>query len=120
MKLLQNALYSLIAQIGCIVQPIIAVQDLTDEMLADLDVMLKKMLWEDNYPPVIRKYYSTKKIRDLRSVMINDSLKTVKTEYAAFLDYDDVIFHNAYSWLVERIRKTGKNASFGLIYNTVF
>ena len=42
MKLLQNALYSLMAQIGCAVQPIIAAQDLTDDMLADLDVMLKK------------------------------------------------------------------------------
>ena len=52
--------------------------------------------------------------------MLNDALKAVKTEYAAFLDYDDVMFHNAYSWLIQRLRHTGKNASFGLIYNTVF
>jgi len=120
MKLLQNALYSLMAQIGCVVQPIIAVQDLADDMLADLEVMLKKMPWDDNCPPIIRKYYSTEKNRDLRSLMLNDALKAVNTEYAAFLDYDDVMFHNAYSWLIQRLRHTGKNASFGLIYNTVF
>jgi lipopolysaccharide biosynthesis protein len=120
MKLLQNALYSLMAQIGCVVQPIIAVQDLADDMLAELEVMLKKMPWDDNCPPIIRKYYSTEKNRDLRSLMLNDALKAVKTEYAAFLDYDDVMFHNAYSWLIQRLRHSGKNASFGLIYNTVF
>jgi lipopolysaccharide biosynthesis protein len=120
MMLLQNVLYSLMAQIGCSVQPIIAVQDLTDDTLADLNVMLKKMSWDDNCQPIIRKYYSTEKNRDLRSLMINDSLKAVKTEYAAFLDYDDIMFHNAYSWLVERLQNTGKNASFGLIYSAVF
>jgi glycosyl transferase family 2 len=109
-----------VAQIGCIVQPILALQDLTDDMLADLDEMLKKMPWGDNCHPVIRKYYSTEQNRDLRSLMLNDALKAVKTEYAAFLDYDDVMFHNAYAWLIERLHYTNKNASFGLIYSTIF
>jgi hypothetical protein len=52
--------------------------------------------------------------------MLNDSLKAVKTKYAAFLDYDDIMFHDAYAWLTGRLRKTGKNASFGLVYSTVF
>jgi len=119
-KLLQNALYSLMAQIGCVVQPIIAVQDPGDDMLADLDAMLKQMSWDEEYQPIIRKYFSTENNRDLRSLMLNDALKAVKTKYAAFLDYDDILFHDAYFWLIDRLRDTGKNASFGIIYNTLF
>ena len=120
LRLLQNALYSLIAQVGCLVRPILAVQDLTDDALADLDAMLKKMPWDENCYPVIRRYNSTPQNCDLRSLMLNDSLKAVKTKYAAFLDYDDIMFHDAYAWLTGRLRKTGKNASFGLVYSTVF
>ena len=119
LELLQNALYSLIAQIGCTVQPIIAVQDLTDDMLVNLETMIKKMPWDDNCYPIIKKFCSTEKNRDLRSLMLNTSLKTAKTKYVAFLDYDDIMFPDAYAWLIERLCKTGKNASFGLIYNTL-
>jgi lipopolysaccharide biosynthesis protein/glycosyltransferase involved in cell wall biosynthesis len=120
LKLLQNALYSLIAQVGCTVQPIINVQDPTDDMLANLETMIKEMPWDDNCYPIIKKYYSTEKCRDLRSLMLNTSLKTAETKYVAFLDYDDIMFHDAYAWLIERLQKTEKNASFGLIYNTLF
>jgi hypothetical protein len=116
-KLLRNALYSLVAQVGCKVQPIINVQDPTDDMLVNLEKLIKKMPWDEGCHPIVKKYYSTEKSRDLRSLMLNTSLKTVKTKYVAFLDYDDVMFHDAYAWLIDRLQKTEKNASFGLIYN---
>ncbi|HAE42511.1 MAG TPA: hypothetical protein DCG34_06260, partial [Clostridiales bacterium] len=119
-NLLRNALYSLVAQVSCKVQPILAVQDLTDDMLSEIKTMLEKMPWNDGCSPIIREYHSTENNPDLRSLMLNDSLKAVKTQFAAFLDYDDIIFHDAYAWLLERLQKTGKNASFGLIYNVLF
>jgi hypothetical protein len=48
--------------------------------------------------------------------MMNDALKKVKTRYAAFLDYDDLLFPDAYTWLLERLEKTGKAVTFGRVY----
>jgi O-antigen biosynthesis protein len=120
LSLLQNALYSLIAQSGCVVQPILAVQDLADDELTQLNRLLESMPWHAKYPPIIKRYFSTPQNLDLRSLMLNDALRLVRTKYAAFLDYDDILFHGAYQWLTGRLRKTGKNASFGLIYSTIF
>lgn len=116
MKLLQNALYSLLAQTDCVVQPILAVQDLPEPMLAELQSMLGKIPFHNKYAPKVKRYQSDASCSDLRSLMLNQELKLVRTQFASFLDYDDVLFAGAYSWLIARLKKTGKNASFGLIY----
>lgn len=118
-KLLQKALYSLLSQGNCIVQPVVAVQDLSDDMLTQLQAVLSAMPWENQYLPIIQKYYSDENQKDLRARMLNEPLKNVKTRYVAFLDYDDILFPHAYAWLLNRLEKTGKNASFGNIYTTV-
>lgn len=118
--LLQNALYSLLAQAGCIVQPVIAVQDLSDEQIKQLQSMLAQMPWHAQHLPIIRKYHAAGNQVDLRATMLNESLKSIVTPYAAFLDYDDILFPNAYVWLLRRLQKSGKNAAFGLIYTTKF
>lgn len=120
MDLLRNALYSLAAQVDCSVQPILAVQDLTDNMLSILQVMLKKIPWARGCDPIIREYHSTEKNPDLRSLMLNDALKGVTTAYASFLDFDDVVFHDSYRWMTDRLRQNNKNACFGLIFTTDF
>lgn len=118
MKALQHALYSLLAQNDCIVQPVLAVQDLPEQMLADLYVMLETIPFHKDFPPKVRKYTSDASCADLRALMMNQELKLVRTQFASFLDYDDILFAGAFSWLISRLKKTGKNASFGLIYAT--
>jgi lipopolysaccharide biosynthesis protein/glycosyltransferase involved in cell wall biosynthesis len=120
LDLLQNALYSLLAQGGCNVHPIIAAQDLTDEMITNLQTILYTIPFKRECAPKIKTYYADESCQDLRSLMLNQELKLVQTRYAAFLDYDDVLFPNAYPWLIGRLKKSGKNASFGLIYTTSF
>jgi lipopolysaccharide biosynthesis protein len=118
MKLLQNALYSLLAQTDCVVQPVLAVQDLPEPMLAELQTMLEKIPFHNKYAPKVKRYQSDASCSDLRSLMLNQELKLVRTQFASFLDYDDILFAGAFSWLITRLKKTGKNASFGLIYST--
>lgn len=50
--------------------------------------------------------------------MLSEALKSLKTGYAAFLDYDDLIFPSAYKWLIDRLRQTRKAVSFGRVYVT--
>jgi hypothetical protein len=116
---LENALYSLLAQVDCDVQPIIAVQDLTAEMLTELSTMLSTIPFKAECTVKIKEYYSDDSCPDLRSLMLNQELRLANTRYVAFLDYDDILFPHAYHWLLGRLKKTGKNASFGLIYTTI-
>jgi hypothetical protein len=114
-----NALLSLIAQSGCLVKPILAIQDMSDEEIAVLEGELAKLPWSDGCAPVIRRYSSTEQAPDLRSLMLNDTLKAVGHGYAAFLDYDDLLFPKAYEVLLEQIKASGKNATFARVYSTM-
>lgn len=116
--LLFNALYSLLAQRDCRVQPWLALQDMSDEAVADLQAELQELPWHVGCEPVLRRYTSSAGQPDLRSLMLNDTLKAIGQGYAAFLDYDDVLFPAAYATLLERLAGSGKNASFGRVYST--
>ncbi|MBX9914935.1 MAG: glycoside hydrolase family 99-like domain-containing protein [Pseudomonadaceae bacterium] len=117
-ELLVNALLSLIVQAGCRVRPFLAVQDVSDDDLVQLEAELARLPWVQGCEPVIRRYQSSDSSPDLRSLMLNETLKSVGRGYAAFLDYDDVLFPCAYQGLVKRLQRTGKNASFGRVYST--
>lgn len=114
-----NALLSLIAQSGSQVLPVLAIQDMDDQEIAVLEAQLAQLPWNEHCAPVIRRYFSTEQAPDLRSLMLNDALKAVGSGYAAFLDYDDMLFPWAYSSQLEQIKSSGKNATFARVYSTM-
>jgi lipopolysaccharide biosynthesis protein len=115
---LSNALYSLAAMEGCAVTPLIAAQDLSEQQTALLETMLGDIPWAQGVRPLIHHYRSPGGEGDLRSRMLNESLRKVKTRYAGFLDYDDLLMSHAYSWLIDRLKQTDKAVSFGRVYRT--
>lgn len=117
---LRKALYSLAAMSDCIVTPMLAIQDLNEGQKEKLNRMLQEIPFANAVEPQIIDYGSMGLEGDLRTLMLNDGLKKVKTRYAAFLDYDDLLFPNAYSWLVGRLRETGKAVSFGRVYAATY
>ena len=114
-----NALLSLIAQSGCHVKPILAIQDMSDGEIVELEGQLGRLPWSVGHEPVIRRYFSTEQTPDLRSLMLNDTLKAVGSGYAAFLDYDDLLFPDAYRVLLQQLRGSGKNATFARVYSAI-
>ncbi len=114
-----NALLSLIAQSSSQVLPVLAIQDMDDQEIAVLEAQLAQLPWNEHCAPVIRRYFSTEQAPDLRSLMLNDALKAVGNGYAAFLDYDDMLFPWAYSSQLEQIKSSGKNATFARVYSTM-
>ena len=113
---LKNALYSLAAMQECVVVPCIAAQDLNEQQTAALQAALGDIKWAGTAKPVIHHYRSPNGDGDLRSRMLNETLGKVKTRYAAFLDYDDILMSHAYNWLLGRLEQTGKAVSFGRVY----
>ena len=120
LNIMMNALLSLLAQQGCIVTPLIAAQDLSDIQKNQLEKLIKTLPWDLNATPIIQYYTSENGVADLRSKMLNESLKSVATQYAAFLDYDDLLLPHAYQWLTERLSKTKKAVSFGRVYFSLY
>lgn len=116
--MLANALLSLVAQLDCRVRLHLAVQDLDDQDMLRLEAELARVPWAEGCAPVIRRYHASESNPDLRSLMLNETLKAVGKGYAAFLDYDDVLFPQAYRSLVTRLQASGKNATFARVYAT--
>jgi len=119
-SLLKIALISLFSQNGCNVLPYIAIQDFDDNKYSNLVNLICQFPWQNNCRPIIKKFYANESITDLRSKMLNESLKNISTRFVAFLDYDDFLFPYAYKWLLNRIKTTGKAISFGNLYVTYF
>lgn len=120
LKDLKNALFCLYAMKDCIVVPLVAAQDLSILQSDALNRALSEFAWPQGYEPQVHHYKSQDGKGDLRSKMLNESLKKVKTRFAAFLDYDDLLLPHAYSWLHERLQQTGKAVSFGRVYSTSY
>ncbi|HFS82392.1 MAG TPA: glycosyltransferase [Epsilonproteobacteria bacterium] len=117
---LQKALFSLAAMKDSLVTPLLALQDLDNAQKMRLKELLAEIPFANGIEPQIIDYSLMGPTGDLRTLMLNDALKKVHTRYAAFLDYDDLLFPDAYSWLVSRLKETGKAVSFGRVYAAAY
>lgn len=115
---LENALGCLNAMWNCSVIPLIAAQDFDQHRLTELHKVVENFYWRSPVLPVVDVYESGSTAKDLRSLMLNESLRKVKTKYCAFLDYDDLLFSSAYANLLERIAVSGKCVAFGRVFST--
>ena len=116
--MLVHALFSLLAQGGCNVRPCIGVQDLDEPGLAALRQAVEALPWAEDCQPLLRVFRSTPDAPDLRSEMLNQMLRAAGPDRVAFLDYDDIMFPDAYATLLRRLRETRKNATFARVYST--
>jgi len=117
---LKRALYSLASSFETHVTPLITLQDLDTTQKKELEKILAAIPFAHNIEPTVIDYGTMGLEGDLRTLMMNDALKHVKSRYAVFLDHDDLIFSDAYSWLLDRLKTTGKAVSFGRVYATTF
>ena len=115
---LKNALFCLYAMNNCVVIPSIAAQDLDPDQISELNNIINSFVWEEGFEPEVTHYQSKNGAGDLRSKMLNNSLKNVKSRYATFLDFDDLLMPFSYSWLINRLNTTGKAVTFGRVYWT--
>jgi hypothetical protein len=115
---LRNALFCIYAMEDCVVIPLVAAQDLNRQQIETLENMLNDFNWDEGCEPQVQYYQSKDGDGDLRSKMLNESLKHVKTRYAAFLDFDDLVMPFSYCWMINRLQNTDKAVVFGRVYST--
>lgn len=117
---LRGALYCLLAMQDCLVRPLIAAQDLSERQRGELIACLADFPWFKGYEPVVEYHESPGGRGDLRSRMLNESLRAVRTRYAGILDFDDLLFPHAYRWLIGRMRSQDKAIAFGRVFSTAY
>jgi lipopolysaccharide biosynthesis protein len=117
---LKNALFCLCVMQDVRVTVLIAAQDLDKETKEKLNALFKELPLKDINDVNITYFNSPNGDGDLRTQMMNESLLNAKTRYVTFLDYDDVLFPTAYSYMLMRLKETKKVVSFGRVYYTSY
>lgn len=118
-NLLKNALLSLLAQCNGTPKILLALQDVPIDQYTHILNLLDILPWPLEKKPTCLKFYSQDG-RDIRAKMFNESFIKANSRYIAFLDYDDILFSDAYYTLAKRLRLTKKNATFGYVYASLF
>ncbi|SFT29117.1 glycosyltransferase [Methylobacterium sp. yr668] len=57
---------------------------------------------------------------DLRSRLLNEGANTAETRYIHFLDYDDILYPNAFEVLIGALKRTSASIAFGGITSTFY
>jgi hypothetical protein len=110
---LSRCVFSLVCQNYSPIQIIICTQRFSQEQI----VLLQKRLGPivqisaDSASLQISNY--TGKVRDARAVLLNLGFENSVGRYVAFLDYDDVIFPNGYSLLIDELTDSDAAIAFG-------
>lgn len=116
--LLKNALLSLLAQVNCIVNILLTLQDLSKEQYTCLSAMIETLPLNKMHK--INYLHFSSNNEDIRSKMFNDAFRIATTKFISFLDYDDILFNDAHDFLIQRLKESKKNATFGCVYASKF
>lgn len=117
---LNNALMSLSAIHSCVVKPLICTQDLAPQQLKELRSLCDNFNYEGYTTPEIFEFYSENRSGDIRAKLLHEGLNAASTRYVGFLDHDDLMLPDSYSWLVNRLSLTNKAATFGRVFDTKY
>ncbi|NDY57955.1 hypothetical protein G3N56_14560 [Desulfovibrio sulfodismutans] len=113
---LRNALLSLLAMHSCVVKPFLAVQNFTSEMRKDLEDLLNTIFSSQKYYHI--EYFNDAVLTDLRTRMLNESIKMAKTPYVGYLDFDDLLMNDAYHYLISQLKRSKRSVAFGRVFLT--
>lgn len=119
---LNRCLFSLLCQDVDCLSIIIATQSFTDQQLDNLALWVNGLRAINESVEIKIVNMSLPKGFDGRTKLLNSALKYCETKYVAFLDYDDTIYPEAYSMLVDKAIDTESGlvfASVRMVYTDV-
>src|SRR5262245_10648992 len=112
---LKRCVFSLVGQTYRPLNIILTLQGFLAEELKATRQALEPMLTMPRAPTLTIVNLQEPSLEDGRAALLNLGLKTATGRYVGFLDYDDVLYPEAYELLVERLRVTEAGIAFAAV-----
>jgi hypothetical protein len=112
---LERCVFSLVGQNYRPLNIVLVLQRFTAEEISVTRAALAPLLRGTNAPTLSVHSYEQPEPADARTFMLNLGLSVVSGRYLAFLDYDDVLFPEAYSLLTTRLITSGAAIAFASV-----
>jgi hypothetical protein len=111
-RLLQQSLHSLAVQKYPSIEVVIATDSYESEHLQGLANAIDAESW-GVFAVARVETIDCSELSDTRSRLLNEGIKRSKGQYLAFLDYDDIVYEEAYTSLIEELKSSGKGVAAG-------
>ena len=112
---LNRCIFSLVGQKHRPLHIILVLQRFTNKQIVDTREALELLLSLPDPPTLTIQNWEINRPIDARTEMLNMGLAAATGQYVAFLDYDDVLYPEAYAILAERLSATGKAIAFATV-----
>lgn len=111
-RLLQQSLHSLAAQKYDSIEVVIATDSFESGHLQELASAISAENWNPKAQVRVESV-DCSDLSDSRSRLLNEGIKRSKGQYLAFLDYDDIVYEDAYTTLIAELVSSGKGVAAG-------
>lgn len=112
LSILAEAIESLASQTHRAIEPIVVLQNIAQSDIDRVLEIFSSVGWGDRPTPKIVNV-TVANDRDSRSLLLNSGLAVATGQAISFLDYDDVVYPEAYELLVDRLRSTDAPVATG-------
>jgi hypothetical protein len=112
---LNRCVFSLVGQAHRPVNIILCVQRFSESEIAATYAALEPLLRLPNAPTLKLENWGKSTPSDARTELLNMGLAAATGQFVAFLDYDDVLYPEAYAMLVSRLKATHSAIAFASV-----
>jgi Glycosyl transferase family 2 len=112
---LERCVFSLVGQAYRPLHIILALQRFSADSLRATRTVIAPLLEVENAPQLSLLNWEGAQPVDARALLLTLGLKNATGHYVAFLDYDDVLYPEAYKLLVERLKESGAAIAFATV-----
>lgn len=112
---LERCVFSLVGQRYRPLNIILVLQRFSDEEVAATKAALAPLLRLPDAPTLSIQNWNEEGVTDARTFLLNRGLDVAEGRYLAFLDYDDVLFPEAYELLVSKLREQEAAIAFASV-----
>lgn len=113
LKELNRAIFSIVSQHYRPINIILCLQRFSEAQIDSVLSSLKPMLSIEDSPSLVLENFTEPAPIDARSALVNIGFHSAKNRFITFLDYDDLIYPEAYSILSDKLKSSKSAICFG-------